>query len=591
MQEPGQATPRLWVSPTIVGLASFALYAFTAARDPQFGDGLELLAAAAVGGIPHPTGYPLLELLLAPLAHGDGAYFRGALLCALFAAITAAMITALAGRLIRDFGGDEKSRWIAPACGAIAAASASLWSSATIIEVYSLNAVFLTALLLVLAPNPNEPLCPRRLALAGLLQGLALTNHLSSLCMAPLLAWRILQAIQRRHRPAMSIVLPAVGGVIGLLVYLYVPLRAASHPPINWGNPQNWSGFRWLVGGGDYRDVWFLSARQGVRFTAGQYIAFAGGRALEVIATFGSQLLGGIGDYRLTTLMISSPRASASAGMVLRAALAILIGGGLWFVAGLGAASMARRSRALTIALCGPLFLQLIFIFTYNIPDIADYYLGLLIALVPYLAVGAFVSMRWIGRRFRYEEDPGLYRRLHIFAALLVLIAVLSNWRVADHSGDDLAARWIDRLIEAVPENAVLITHGDADIYGAWYAKYVLGERPDLFVAGANFLRNEWYASMLPKNDPLGRQAIVEPGEFKQFRLEDQVALVARGLIEPNLGKAPIVTTDADPLVIQGLAEKYRVRTIAVLISEEEALALQTERRAMPPTVLLQVGE
>jgi hypothetical protein len=36
---------------------------------------------------------------------------------------------------------------------------------------------------------------------------------------------------------------------VGLLVYLILPLRAASHPPVNWGNPATAGGFLWLVSG------------------------------------------------------------------------------------------------------------------------------------------------------------------------------------------------------------------------------------------------------------------------------------------------------------------------------------------------------
>src|SRR5207253_9931120 len=35
--------------------------------------------------------------------------------------------------------------------------------------------------------------------------------------------------------------------VLGLLPYLYLPLRAAQHPPLNWGDPETLQGFLTVV--------------------------------------------------------------------------------------------------------------------------------------------------------------------------------------------------------------------------------------------------------------------------------------------------------------------------------------------------------
>jgi len=78
---------------TVVAL----VYFFSVPRQPLFGDGLEFLCAAAVGGIPHPTGYPLFMLLLGPFS---GSYFSGSLLCAFFGVIAAGCASIMIGRLL-----------------------------------------------------------------------------------------------------------------------------------------------------------------------------------------------------------------------------------------------------------------------------------------------------------------------------------------------------------------------------------------------------------------------------------------------------------------------------------------------------------
>ena len=50
--------------------------------------------------------------------------------------------------------------------------------------------------------------------------------------------------------------------VAGLLVYVYLPWRASKDPIINWGDPDTWENFRWLVMGQGYRRFFFaLSER------------------------------------------------------------------------------------------------------------------------------------------------------------------------------------------------------------------------------------------------------------------------------------------------------------------------------------------
>ena len=70
MHPPRAATTRtrpLWPAP-LAGLAALVLYARTLAPGLTWAhhaaDGGDLLAAALVGGVPHPSGYPTYQLLL-----------------------------------------------------------------------------------------------------------------------------------------------------------------------------------------------------------------------------------------------------------------------------------------------------------------------------------------------------------------------------------------------------------------------------------------------------------------------------------------------------------------------------------------------
>ncbi len=63
----------------------------------------------------------------------------------------------------------------------------------------------------------------------------------------------------------------ALAGLAGLILYAYLPIRSAANPPLDWGNPENWAGFRSVVGrehwgslrwtkySGEFLRLWLLS--------------------------------------------------------------------------------------------------------------------------------------------------------------------------------------------------------------------------------------------------------------------------------------------------------------------------------------------
>ena len=92
------------------------------------------------------------------------------------------------------------------------------------------------------------------LALFGLLLGLGLGNHLSLVGVAgPLLLWLMATLGWR------AVLTPWLVGplVLGLGIYVYMPIRAAQDPPVNWGNADTFEGFRWMVTGRVYQDYAF----------------------------------------------------------------------------------------------------------------------------------------------------------------------------------------------------------------------------------------------------------------------------------------------------------------------------------------------
>ena len=206
-----------WLLLGLVFVLALAGYLAGIAPGPLWGDSAEMQILAVIGGVAHPTGYPLFTLigrLFTAFGSGELA-FRANLLSATFAAATLALLVALL--LHRGLGGVA-----AVAAALVWGTTFTFWSTAQRAEVYSLATfVALGALWCTLDALEGEGRA-RRLA-AGLLLGLTLAGHMA---FAPVvavaglaLAWRI----PRRGARWLADEVALLGAfLLGLSPYLYL---------------------------------------------------------------------------------------------------------------------------------------------------------------------------------------------------------------------------------------------------------------------------------------------------------------------------------------------------------------------------------
>ena len=229
----------------------FLVYAFTAAPEVTFHDSGELITAAYTAGIAHPPGSPtfcLTGFLFSRLPVGSPA-FRVHLMCGFFAALTCLFIYLLVVRLLENTRPDS---WWSHAAGLTSALffsqSPALWEKAVQAELYTMNTFFLVVILYLFSrwyelEAADDPRHRRILVYIALLFGIGVGNYLALLYFAPILAAAVIF-----RRPALlkdfKLVLPAAGMFcLGLCVYLYLPIRSAANPPIDWGNPETLPNF------------------------------------------------------------------------------------------------------------------------------------------------------------------------------------------------------------------------------------------------------------------------------------------------------------------------------------------------------------
>ena len=242
---PGLA-PLDWTLAIGCGVLALTGYLLTVCPTIGPGDSAELTRAAAVLGIAHAPGYPLLTWLarLAVAATRVESALAVNLLNALLAAAAVSTIFLVARGLM---------------LGRAAAAGASLgfafsllwWQEATCFEVYTLE-ILLLGLLLLLLSRPD----PRRILAAGFLLGLACAHRPTTLLWVPALA--VLMLSQRpvgKLWRAVLAVLPLF--VLGLSASIGILLRARLQPPVNWNDPATLTRFWELISAAQYRSLSF----------------------------------------------------------------------------------------------------------------------------------------------------------------------------------------------------------------------------------------------------------------------------------------------------------------------------------------------
>ena len=216
------------------GVAAFPLlvYALGACRTVYVGDSGDLLTAISVLGIPHPSGYPLY--VLAAKAWSLVFFFLPLpLSVSLLSAACGAAACAVLYRAARESGVDTLP---AAAAAWLFAFAPSVWAEANIQRVYALNALFV-ALALRLGLRWSRESRDRDLVAAAFVCGLGASNHLEMGVVG--LAVGVFALISRPAILRRWKLLGTCAGVaiLGLLPYVYLPLRARAHPLLDWGHP------------------------------------------------------------------------------------------------------------------------------------------------------------------------------------------------------------------------------------------------------------------------------------------------------------------------------------------------------------------
>ena len=225
------------------------VYLFTASQSIGWVDSGLIAAAAKTLGIPNPPGFPAYLLIahLFTFIPWGSAIFKLKLLSQL----SAVGISALVFWLVWFLSPKERKFRSSVVASLAMAFSYNLWSQANNIETYTLTNLVLLAFFVWLVKHLDQ-FEIWHVPVLGLLGGLALGLNPMITALVPVVLIWVLKNQKVFFKNWMFLVGAILAGIIGLVVvYSYLPLRAATHPFVNWGNPVNWERIRaHLVGTG-----------------------------------------------------------------------------------------------------------------------------------------------------------------------------------------------------------------------------------------------------------------------------------------------------------------------------------------------------
>lgn len=428
-------TLRRWIPAflgAVVGGFLFFLYLRTLAPtvmpydQPLHFDTAMLQVQAATLSIAHPTGYPAYMLFTHPFTYlplGEVAY-RVNLASAVYGTAAAVMVYVAGWQLTR--------RAAAAAAGALAfGVGATFWSQAAVASVYTLNALFimLTICAWLLWRDSGRD---RYLLAAAFLTGLSMTNHMTSGILIPVGALFVAVVAPRRLLEPGTILKSAGAFLLGLSLYVYLPVRALMDAPLNEADPSSPSRFLDVITGGGMQDNSFV---------------FPGG----II-----ERLGLYSDYLLQNF---------------HPALVVL---------GLAGAIYLLLTDPRAAVLIGSFFsLYLTFALGYDIPDIFQYFIPtyLMFALFISAALGGLLELASdLSGRLAPASGRSMVAALSVAMLALPLIGVGETYR-QENLSDDYRGRGTIEAVAEHTEPGSTVLHYRSPL---WYMVLVEERRQDL---------------------------------------------------------------------------------------------------------------
>jgi hypothetical protein len=413
----------------LLALAVLVTYVWLAPAHIVDGDNAEFSTLGTIGGVAHPTGYPLYLLWLRATAWlpGHSAAHTASIATAMLGAACAVVLHAAC----RAWGARAAAATIA---AALFAASPIVLRMSTEAEAFALNDL-IAATILWLAARRGPLRGVWRAGALGLAAGLGLSDHVTCVLLAPVGMLGVVRGAREAKRAWQAIALAAAGLAIGLLPYAYLAITAEN--PLSWGQ---------------HIDSVRAIAHHFLREDYGGPGAFAPDPAAAPV----SQTLFELGKM-LARTWLYVPFALALVVLAKRCAQK-------------ATERAAWCALAASFLLAGPILVTRFDVELAGPGLILVQRFFMLPALI--LAIPTAIALDRV-ERVRFAHGIGV-------ALFLALAAAALPYVQGTHSRAVEAG--VENMLRSLPEGAVAIVHDDDLDFGSGYVQLVLGERTDVTV-------------------------------------------------------------------------------------------------------------
>jgi tetratricopeptide (TPR) repeat protein len=457
----------------IVLLGIFLIYLKTLTPDIGFHDSGDMISASFHLGICHPPGYPFYSLfgkLFSTLLPIGNIAYRFNLMSAIFASLACMMVYFI---ILKVGSGEWEvasgkqnnnlisriSSLIPAIVGALTLAFAvTFWEQAVVAEKYALNALFATILIFILlkwrqavseCKNTKYEIRNTKsyLYLFASTLGLSFTHHMQTIFVVPASVFFIITVWWQNKKSLTTYHLPLTTFkmfcyfIVPLALYLYLPIRASAHPPLNWGDPATFPRFIDYITLKAYKHffissphIWFQNLQQ------------------HITSFFTHQF----------TIWL------------------VLIG-----LIGLVAIIMKRKITGIFLLLI--ILTDIASSIRYGISNIEDYYIPAFMIFSIFIGFGLMEISRLI---LSLVPNPLIITPL----ILLPIIPYTVHHFHCNHRNYYFAHDLAVGLLKNLDENAALFIKGDVNGFPVWYLHYVENKRKDVALIDTPFLFQDWYA-------------------------------------------------------------------------------------------------
>ncbi len=525
----------------LTGLFVFLIYLTTLAPSVVEIDSGELTTVQALLGIAHPTGYPLFTMighLFSLIPFPFSKVFQLNLLTAIWCSLAVGVFVYTAKFIldnIHEFkvdkpvkktiapkkkGKKEKSlpnvskvlkneiteskRFFAPVLGGlILAFSRTFWFQSTSVEVYSLQLFLFTLIIFSLVRAFISKEKTFKLSLKNpwivfaIFLALGFSNHMTTLLILPAAAYLFFLKFGFNKESFIKIGLMLIFFIpLLIIMYSYLPIRAAQNPPLNWGNPTDLAKIYRHVSGKQYQ-VWLFTS---ITAAKKQLIYFINNLPNEFSIGLFIALIGLFFSYKI---------------------------GKRIFV-----------------------FLLILFLFTvlysinYEIHDIDSYF------LLAYIALGFFSVFGIVYILNTLKLNKYSYLLSTSLILIFIVVQVYSNYSEVNQSDTYIFKDYTKGLIGSTNKNSLILSYQwDYFVSASYYFQYVENYRRDVTIVDKELLRRSWYYHQIQTDHPHVLDSLhtevnlfldaLKPfesgGNFDSQLLERLYQGIMTGLVETNI--------------------------------------------------------